>query len=129
MKSAGRFALAVAMLLSPQAHAEGARVYMSCQITSSCDAMGGCAPTRLPFAFELEPVDVGPDGTGQYRILVGGGASDAEAARDSTLTWTGPQGIWNQLVFAREPYAIWITRAGGQSRLTLVRFLTCEEVL
>lgn len=121
--------LALALGLPAQALAEGARISVTCQVTSSCDAGGQCTATRQPFDFTLDPVDVGPDGAGDFRITIAGAGFDAEVTADRTVTWAGGAETWNQLVFAAEPHVIWTARRAGPAPEAQIRFLSCETQL
>jgi hypothetical protein len=63
-------ALPLLLLLLPASlSAEGARRFFDCERQQLCDAAGNCEAADGQLSFALEPLAVGSDGAGSYRLV------------------------------------------------------------
>ena len=120
-----RWLLVVAFLPTPL-FAEGAIQSWACAIERLCPSGAQCFDTNQFAIFIIEPVAVGPDGTGDFTVNRG---DDTYPMQDLTgnglLIWSEVPGDREILSFTGGNTFLW-QRYKGQTDSTDIAFLTCE---
>jgi len=120
--------LVVALIPFPAGvgRAEGAVRLLECTVVRVCDGAGKCAAAPDVVTFRMEPVEIGPDGSGPYTLRYG----DVEAAMTASAE-TGPF-VWSvgqerhALLVSSERDFLWHRLVGEPAPAATVRFLRCE---
>lgn len=122
--------LTMFVMLPVPALSEGAVQTFHCTITATCDGAGACAPpgdaAEPGITFRIEPVDVGPQGEGDYRISY----SDLSAPMTNVtglgpLLWSEGDGDRHAILFTGETSLLWQSFDPASAR-SVVSFLSCE---
>jgi hypothetical protein len=104
---------------------EGAVRLFDCTVVQVCNSAGSCEAASGAVAFRMEPVKVGPDGSGRYELKYG----ETKAAMNS-LSDVGPF-FWtvgderNTLLASSETHLLWHQLTLDPVPAATVRFLTC----
>jgi hypothetical protein len=98
---------------------------LDCTVVRVCDAGGACEAGTGAVAFRMEPLQVGPDGSGRYELQYG----ERNVAM-SSLSDSGPF-VWttgverNTLLASSETHFLWHQLSLGAVPAATVRFLMC----
>jgi hypothetical protein len=112
-------------LLPSAVWGEGAVRLLDCTVVRVCDTAGMCETGAGAVSFRMEPVQVGPDGTGRYELEYG----DTKVAMNS-LSDIGPF-VWtagaerNTLLASSETNFLWHRLSLDAVPAATVRFLAC----
>lgn len=124
-------ALWLMLMLAPApAFSEGAVQTFDCVTSALCDEDGACAPLGdtlvHPVTFRVEPVSVGPEGAGEYRInYLDISASMTNVTGRGPLLWSEGNGDRQVVLFTSETNLLWQSFDSASAR-SVVSFLTCE---
>ena len=120
----------LAFLLAAPAFAEGAVQVFDCDTKAICDEVGRCAPLGEALThrmeFRIEPVSVGPQGEGDYRITY----NDVSVPMRN-VTGLGPL-LWSEghddvqsILLTGESSLLWHSLDGTTGR-SVISFFTCK---
>lgn len=118
--------LALAVLQSQAALAEGATRILDCSIVKVCDAAGNCEPASEHVSFRMDPKELEAGGAGTYAIRYG----DIETQMNA-LSELGPF-LWtvgterDALMISSESQWLWHELKVEPQPMAAIRFLTCS---
>ncbi|MDF1856604.1 hypothetical protein [Pseudooceanicola sp.] len=121
-----RVALLLAVAAAPAPlRAEGARLEMTCDIVSRCQALGPCAAATGALRFAVEPEALDRHGSGDYSIWVDDspGRPARGLARTGPFNWTDAEGAHQSLALTGPQSALRIRQGDGGAEMDLMR---CE---
>jgi hypothetical protein len=112
-------------LLPNAGRGEGAARLLECTVVRVCNAAGSCETASAAVAFRMEPVQVGPDGSGRYELHYGETATAMDALSDiGPFVWTIGEER-NTLLASSDTQFLWHRLKLDPVPAATVRFLTC----
>jgi hypothetical protein len=113
-------------LLPTQLCAEGAVQSWACSLNTLCGSDGYCFETNQSVIFTISPVDIRPDGSGEYMMSRGG---DTYPMRNVTglgpFLWSEGEGDREVLLLTGETTVLWQRFKAGTNNSD-IGFLSCE---
>jgi len=113
------------LLLPATARAEGARRFFDCEVQQLCDAAGQCSVAANPVLFTLEPLAVGSDGAGSYRLSYDDNTVEMAAlAEAGPFRWT-LGAVHHTLLASSETRFLWHQLDLSGTPAARIAFLAC----